>query len=98
MFLMCFFIGQAIAQVPSREFQADFLFGAATSALQVEGAWNVDGRGPSVWDTFTNGYPDKIEDGTNTDVTADSYHLYGEDIKAIKSMGVSDCPLPWFLL
>lgn len=86
--LMC--IRRVFTEIKIGEFPDDFLFGAATSALQVEGAWNVDGRGPSVWDSFTHGYPEKIADGRNTNDTANSYYLYEEDIKAVKSMGVSD--------
>lgn len=79
-----------LARVENSKFPDDFFFGAATSAMQIEGAWNVDGRGPSVWDTFTHEYPEKIADGRNTNDTAHSYYFYEEDIKALKSVGVSD--------
>lgn len=70
------------------KFPDGFRFGAGTSAFQVEGAWNTDGRGPDIWNTFTHDYPEKIIDGQNTDVSADSYHLYEADIRALKSLGV----------
>lgn len=79
-----------LARVENSKFPDDFFFGAATSAMQIEGAWNVDGRGPSVWDTFTHEYPEKIADGRNTNDTAHSYYFYEDDIKALKSVGVSD--------
>lgn len=71
------------------EFPKSFIFAAATSAYQVEGGWNEDGKSPSVWDTYSHSNPDKITDHSNSDVSIDSYHLYKEDIKALKSVGVS---------
>ncbi|KDP28150.1 hypothetical protein JCGZ_13921 [Jatropha curcas] len=64
----------------SREdFPPGFVFGAATSAYQVEGAANEDGRTPSVWDTFTHG---------GADVAADQYHRYKEDVKLMAETGL----------
>lgn len=74
---------------PDRRFPDDFLFGASTAAYQIEGAWNADGKGPSIWDEYTHDHPEKIMDRQNCDVGPDSYHFYEEDIKAIKSLGVS---------
>lgn len=70
-------------------FPDDFLFGAATAAYQIEGAWNVDGKGPSIWDDFTHKNPEKIDDHQNGDVGPNSYEFFEDDIKAIKSLGVS---------
>lgn len=81
---------RALTQTKHGKFPDDFKFGAATSAMQVEGAWNVDGRGPSIWDTLTHKHPEKIVDGRNTNDTADSYYFYEDDIKAAKSLGVSN--------
>ncbi|VAH54623.1 unnamed protein product [Triticum turgidum subsp. durum] len=76
-------------QIPKRDwFDKDFLFGASTSAYQIEGAWNEDGKGPSTWDHFCHTYPERISDRTNGDVAANSYHLYEEDVKALKDMGM----------
>lgn len=76
-------------QIPKRDwFDKDFLFGASTSAYQIEGAWNEDGKGPSTWDHFCHTYPERISDMTNGDVAANSYHLYEEDVKALKDMGM----------
>jgi len=72
---------------------SDFKWGAATAAYQVEGAWNEDGRGESVWDHFTHLYPKNVESGdrsnpdsTNGNVACDSYHKFDEDIKMMKIM------------
>lgn len=80
---------QAISKIPIGKFPDDFLFGAATSAFQIEGSWNTKGKGPSIWDTFTHEHPEKVADRSDTGDVANSYHFYEEDIKAIKSMGVS---------
>ncbi|VAH54568.1 unnamed protein product [Triticum turgidum subsp. durum] len=84
---VCCFITEE--QIPKRDwFDKDFLFGASTSAYQIEGAWNEDGKGPSTWDHFCHTYPERISDMTNGDVAANSYHLYEEDVKALKDMGM----------
>lgn len=72
-------------------FPTNFKFGAATSSYQIEGAWNEDGKGPSIWDTFTHGQKKKspIADGSNADVSANSYHLYQQDVSALSYVGVS---------
>ncbi|XP_052731160.1 non-cyanogenic beta-glucosidase [Vigna angularis] len=57
-------------------FPENFIFGTASSAYQCEGAANVGGRGPSIWDTYTHNYPDKILDRSNGDVSIDQYHHY----------------------
>ncbi|CAL9026051.1 unnamed protein product [Prunus brigantina] len=66
----------------------DFIFGAATSSYQVEGAANEDGRGPSIWDSFTHNHPEKITDRSNGDVAIDEYHRYKEDVEIIKNMSM----------
>ncbi|CAA0814521.1 Beta-glucosidase 42 [Striga hermonthica] len=67
-------------------FPPNFTFGAATSAYQVEGASNEDGRGPSIWDAFCR-VPGKIMDGSNGDVSVDQYHRYKEDIDLMANLG-----------
>lgn len=57
----------------------DFLFGAATSAAQIEGSASADGRGPSIWDAFAK-KPDVIADGSNPGTSCDFYNRYAEDI------------------
>src|SRR5277367_1901865 len=68
-------------------FPKDFLWGTATSAYQIEGAVNEDGRGRSIWDTFSH-TPGKIEDHSNADRANDHYHRYKEDVGLIKQLGV----------
>src|SRR5438445_10160628 len=67
-------------------FPKDFVWGTATSAYQIEGAVNEDGRGRSIWDTFSH-TPGKIEDKTTGDFANDHYHRYKEDIGLIKELG-----------
>ena len=67
-------------------FPNDFLWGTATSAYQVEGAVNEDGRGPSIWDRFTH-TPGTISDNSNGDTATDHYRLYKEDIQLMKALG-----------
>ena len=67
------------------EFPEGFLWGTIQSAYQVEGAWNEDGKGPSVWDEFAH-MPGKIEDGGTGDVACDHYHRYREDVAIMQSM------------
>ncbi|XP_061361379.1 cyanogenic beta-glucosidase-like isoform X1 [Gastrolobium bilobum] len=69
-------------------FPAGFIFGTASSAYQYEGAAMEGGRGPSIWDTFTHKYPEKIKDGSNGDIADDSYHRYKEDIGIMKYMNL----------
>ncbi|MFZ9027944.1 MAG: glycoside hydrolase family 1 protein, partial [Crocinitomicaceae bacterium] len=69
------------------EFGEDFLWGAACAAYQVEGAWDEDGKGPSVWDEFTH-TKGKVHDGSNGDVATDFYHRYKDDIAYAKEMNL----------
>ncbi|XP_033147578.1 beta-glucosidase 15 [Brassica rapa] len=71
------------------DFPEDFIFGSATSAYQIEGAAHQDGRGPSIWDTYSEKYPEKIKDGSNGSVAADSYHLtrLQEDVALLHQIG-----------
>ena len=68
-------------------FPKDFLWGAATSSYQIEGAANEDGRGPSIWDTFCK-TPGKVAKGDTGDVANDHYHRYPEDIAIMKDLGL----------
>ncbi|XP_014213873.1 myrosinase 1-like [Copidosoma floridanum] len=69
-------------------FPDGFLIGAASSAYQVEGAWNVDDKGISNWDHFVHHNPERIVDGSNADVTTDSYHRHEEDVNILSDLGV----------
>jgi beta-glucosidase len=68
-------------------FPQDFLWGAATSSYQIEGATNADGRGESIWDRFAK-TPGKVEDGSNGDTACDHYHRFREDVSLMKSLGL----------
>ncbi|XP_055850355.1 myrosinase 1-like [Episyrphus balteatus] len=70
------------------KFPKKFSFGVATSAYQIEGGWNADGKGISTWDEFTHNYPEKIKDGSNGDSAAESYRLFELDLQALKQLGV----------
>lgn len=70
----------------ARSFPRDFLWGTATSSYQVEGAWNDDGKGESIWDRFvhTRG---KIRNGDTGDIALDHYHRYKDDVQFMKALG-----------
>ncbi|CAN1314013.1 Beta-glucosidase 40 [Linum perenne] len=69
-------------------FPAGFTFGTASSAFQYEGAVKADGRGPSIWDTYSHTFAGKILDFSNADVAVDQYHRFNEDIQLMKGMGL----------
>jgi beta-glucosidase len=68
-------------------FPADFVWGVATAAYQIEGAAAADGRGPSIWDTFSH-TPGRVRSGDTGDVAADHYHRYAEDVALLAALGV----------
>ena len=67
-------------------FPQDFLWGAATSSYQIEGAVDVDGRGQSIWDVFSHA-PGRVKGGDTGDVACDHYHRWIEDIELIARGG-----------
>jgi beta-glucosidase len=82
---------QAAAQTRENEtstqnFPGGFLWGTATASYQIEGAWNEDGKGESIWDRFAH-TPGKIKNGDTGDVALDHYHRNREDIQLIKALG-----------
>jgi beta-glucosidase len=66
-------------------FPKSFRFGTATASYQIEGAWNEDGKGLSIWDNFTH-KKGKILDKSNGDIACDHYHLYKDDFKLMKKL------------
>jgi beta-galactosidase len=70
-----------------RRFPAEFVWGAATSAYQIEGAVDEDGRGPSIWDTFV-ATPGNIANGETGAPGADHYHLWETDVELMASLGL----------
>ncbi|MED6182764.1 hypothetical protein PIB30_031766 [Stylosanthes scabra] len=73
--------------VKRSNFPTDFMFGTASSSYQHEGAVNEGGRSPSIWDTYTEKYPERIKDHSNGAVAADTYHHYKEDVNIMKDIG-----------
>ncbi|XP_001637902.2 lactase/phlorizin hydrolase [Nematostella vectensis] len=70
------------------QFPESFIWGVATAAHQIEGAWNEDGKGPNIWDAFSH-KTGNIHNNENADIACDSYHKTDEDIQLLKSLGVS---------
>ncbi|MCP8228590.1 glycoside hydrolase family 1 protein, partial [Listeria monocytogenes] len=70
-----------------KPFPKDFLWGSASAAYQVEGAWDEDGKGPSVWDEFVR-IPGTTFKETNGDVAVDNYHRYKEDVALMAEQGL----------
>ncbi len=68
-------------------FPKDFVWGVATASYQIEGAWNEDGRGESIWDRFSH-TPGKTLDGDTGDVACDHYHRWEDDLQMIKDLGL----------
>ncbi|XP_070575297.1 cytosolic beta-glucosidase-like isoform X2 [Ptychodera flava] len=81
-------------EVPTRDrilydqFPQNFSWGVATAAYQIEGAWNEDGRGPSIWDTFSH-QPGRVYQNHNGDTACDSYHKIEEDVAMLKNLSVN---------
>jgi beta-glucosidase len=71
--------------IANARFPEGFLWGMATAAFQVEGAWNEDGKGESIWDRFTHTVG-KIKGAATADVACDHYHRYREDIGILKRL------------
>lgn len=74
--------------IKASDFGDDFSWGVATAALQIEGAADMYGKGPSIWDTFSK-RSGKIKKGHNPAMACDFYHRYNEDIALVKLLGFS---------
>ncbi|XP_072948369.1 myrosinase 1-like [Epargyreus clarus] len=81
-FLLCTVCGKNLT------FPAGFKFGAATSAYQIEGGWNSDGKGVNVWDVFVHHHPEMTADHSSGDVACDSYNLWEEDVRIATELGL----------
>lgn len=68
-------------------FPENFLWGAATSSYQIEGGWNVDGKGESIWDRFSH-TPGKVINGDSGDTACDHYHLWRGDIELMRDINL----------
>jgi len=71
----------------AHKFPHNFLWGAATASYQIEGAWNEDGKGESIWDRFSH-TPGKISDHSTGDIACDHYHRYQDDIVLMRQLGL----------
>jgi beta-glucosidase len=68
-------------------FSKDFIWGAATASYQIEGGWDEDGKGESIWDRFSH-TPGKVANGDTGDVACDHYHRWGDDVALMKDLGL----------
>lgn len=80
--------GGTEAQSGKRRFPGGFYWGVATSSYQIEGAWNEDGKGLSIWDTYAH-TPGNIKNDENGDVANDHYHRYKEDVALMRDIGAN---------
>lgn len=72
---------------PALAFPDRFIWGTATAAYQIEGAWDADGKGPGIWDTFSH-RPGAVLNGDHGDVACDHYHRWAEDLDILKTFGI----------
>lgn len=70
------------------KFPEGFKFGYATASYQIEGAWNVSGKGENIWDWWTHLDPNPVDDQSTGDVACDSYHRWEEDVALLKAAHV----------
>ncbi len=68
-------------------FPKHFIFGAATASYQIEGGWNLDGKGLSIWDEMCR-EKGKIRNGQTGDIACDHYHRYPEDVGLMQQLGL----------
>lgn len=68
-------------------FPNDFIWGCSTSAYQIEGAWDQDGKGPSIWDAFSQ-IPGKVHNSENAKQAADHYHHWAGDVDLMAGLGL----------
>ncbi|MBL7775869.1 MAG: beta-glucosidase [Saprospiraceae bacterium] len=70
-----------------KQFPENFTWGGATSAYQIEGGWNADGKGPSIWDVFCM-IPGKVHRGDSGQIACDHYHRLEEDVELMRQIGL----------
>ncbi|GGK93228.1 beta-glucosidase [Sphaerisporangium melleum] len=79
---------QPQTDIPALAFPTGFVWGAATSAYQIEGATGADGRGTSIWDTFVR-QPGRVLNGDDADVAIDHYRRYRDDVAVMADLGLT---------
>ena len=72
------------------QFPPEFIFGAVTAAYQIEGAWNEDGKGESIWDRFSH-TTGRVKGAATGDMACDSYHRYEEDVELLDKLNLKSC-------
>ena len=90
------FFNPLVPDLNKADFGGDFKWGVAQASYQTEGAWNIDGKGESVWDRFSH-TKGKIENGDTGDIATDFYHKYKNDLQLVKDMnfGIFRFSLSW---
>ncbi|MEI6679598.1 MAG: GH1 family beta-glucosidase [Mariniphaga sp.] len=73
------------SEINRKDFGVDFSWGVATAAYQIEGAWDSEGKGESIWDRFTN-KAGNVKDKTNGNDATDFYNRYESDLKLLKNL------------
>jgi beta-glucosidase len=73
------------SQIEAARFPEEFLWGMASASYQVEGAWNENGKGESIWDRFSHTVG-KVKGGATGDIACDQYHRYKEDVAILKRL------------
>ncbi|XP_063541765.1 myrosinase 1-like [Cydia strobilella] len=71
-----------------KKFPDDFIFGASSSAYQIEGAWNISGKSENIWDYMIHNKPTVITGETNGDIACDTYHKYERDVEMMRELGL----------
>ncbi|CAH1954396.1 unnamed protein product [Acanthoscelides obtectus] len=74
-------------EIKLKSFPKDFIFGVSTSAYQIEGGYDADGKGENIWDHYTNKYP-KLFKNANGNIACDSYTKFREDVALVDDLGV----------
>ncbi|CAO2636699.1 Lactase/phlorizin hydrolase, partial [Lemmus lemmus] len=69
-------------------FRDDFLWGVSSSAYQIEGGWDADGKGPSIWDNFTHTPGNPVKDNATGDIACDSYNQLEADLNILRALKV----------
>jgi beta-glucosidase len=75
-------------EIKASDFGRNFIWGTATAAYQIEGGWNEDGKGESIWDHFVHDHPHKIYKHQTADIADDFYHRYESDIRLMHQMNI----------
>ncbi|XP_056630382.1 lactase/phlorizin hydrolase-like [Diorhabda sublineata] len=83
------YVSYTCGALNNKRFPDNFLFGTATASYQVEGAWNIDGKGENNWDKVTHSTPSPVRENATGDIACDSYHKYREDVDILKTLGVN---------